>query len=382
VQTDNTTTFTQKTFPCPQCGASMIFTAKNATLTCEYCGSTTRFKPPTLPIYEHDLDAALEKIEKRPRYDLKVPHQIKCPVCAAKFERKPNIRSTRCPYCDAPIVTNLDIFMPLAPESLLPFRIGEKKAKEIFGKWVGSLWFAPSELSRYTRSDTHFEGIYLPYWTYDADTITRYQGQRGEIHLRPARHTVIDDKGRLHTIETMEEEIKWWPVSGEVRLHFDDILIGATRTLPRKLADSLGPWDLEHLVAYDEKYLSGFESETYSVALEDGFDYAKAYMEYRITEAVRRDIGGDRQEIDWMRIYHRNKTFKYILLPVWTAHFRYRDKTYRFAINARTGVIRGERPYSKMKIFLAILFALLLAATLFYFADTAESHPIIIQYFG
>jgi DNA-directed RNA polymerase subunit RPC12/RpoP len=363
--------FTQKTFPCKSCGASLIFCADESALKCSYCGSINYLYPPEIPIQEHSLDRALEKMEHLPRYDLKAPKSIKCPVCAATFSLKPNIRSTRCPYCDAPIVTNLDIFMPLAPESLLPFKINRKEAQKIFKKWVGSLWFAPSQLKQYTQSDSEFEGLYLPYWTYDADTLTRFQGYRGDTYyVRVQRRMVID--GREQIVEDMEPRIEWTPVRGEVSRHFDDILIGATKTLPRKLADSLQPWDLENLVPYDERYLSGFESETYSVALDEGFARAKSIMEYAIRESVRRKIGGDHQKISYMQIYHRDKTFKYILLPIWTAHFKHSGKTYRFAINARTGVIRGERPYSIVKIVLTVGAVLLALGTLFYLSENEQ----------
>ncbi len=364
--------FTQKTFPCKSCGASLLFSADDVALRCEYCGSVNYLYPPKVPIVEHDLDRAIEKIERLPRYDLKAPHEIKCPVCAATFSIEPNIRSMRCPYCDAPIVTNLDIFMPLAPEALLPFKINRKEAKEIFRKWVGSLWFAPSGLRKYTRADTDFSGIYLPYWTYDADTLTHFRGYRGDTYyVRVQRRVFID--GRERIVEEMEPRIEWTPVSGEVENRFDDILIGATKTLPRRLADSLQPWDLENLVPYDDRYLSGFESETYSVALDEGFARAKEIMSYEIRQSVRRRIGGDHQKISYMQIYHRDKTFKYILLPVWTAHYEHGGKTYRFAINARTGVIRGERPYSVVKIVFAVLAALLLLGTLFYFAENEDA---------
>ena len=364
--------FTQKTFPCKQCGASLVFSADDTALKCEYCGAINYLYPPDLPIEEHNLDRTLAQIADAPRYDLKAPKTIKCPVCAATFSLDPHIRSTRCPYCDAPIVTNLDIFMPLAPESLLPFKIDQKHAKAIFDRWVGSLWFAPGALRKYSRADTRFDGIYLPYWTYDADTTTRFQGYRGDTYYeRVPRRVYID--GRETIVEEMEPRIEWRPVQGEVARHFDDILVGATKTLPRKLADALQPWDLENLVPYDERYLSGFESETYSVALDEGFDYAKRYMEFVLREDVRRRIGGDHQKISYMQIYHERKSFKYILLPVWTAHFRYRDKEYRFAINARTGVIRGERPYSWVKIILAVAALLLILATLFYLDQNGDT---------
>jgi len=356
--------FTEKTFPCKQCGAALIFCADLEALKCEYCGFVNKIPRPHRPIVEHDLNHAIARIEKSSKLSPDRPIDVKCPKCGGTFEMPLKIRSTRCPYCDTPIVTNMDIFMPLAPESLLPFSLNQKEAKAAFRKWVGSLWLAPSALSKYTDTSAKFEGIYLPSWTYDSHTTSRFRGLRGDTYYeRVIRTRYID--GRYIEVEEMEPRIEWTPVSGMTERSFDDVLIGASDTIPRTLIESLKPWDLEHLIPFDEKYLSGFESETYQIALDEGMEYARNYMEYVIREDVRRKIGGDRQQITELRIYYDHTTFKYILLPVWTATFGYRGKTYRFAINARTGEVAGERPYSGWKIFFLVLFILLVLGTFF-----------------
>jgi len=42
-------------------------------------------------------------------------------------------------------------------------------------------------------------------------------------------------------------------------------------------------------------------------------------------------------------------------LPLWISAYRYSDKPYRFTINARTGEVHGERPYSAIKIILLVV---------------------------
>ncbi len=363
--------FTQKSFPCSQCGANLVFCADEDALKCSYCGYINKITPPPIPIEEYDFNDTVAKIESNAKLFVDKDHTINCPSCGAGFELKAHVRSTRCPYCHNPVVTNLDIFMPLAPESLLPFDINQKDAKVIFKKWVGSLWFAPNELKKFTKTEHNFQGIYLPYWTYDSQTTNHYKGQRGDIYYEK-RYRRVYIEGRERTIEESVAKIRWTPVRGTVRRYFDDVLIGATLSIPRKLADSLEPWDLENLEVYDEKFLSGFDSEVYQVSLDTGFEYAKQQMEYIIREAVRYQIGGDQQQITSLRIYHENTTFKYILLPIWTAHFKYKKKDYRFAINARTGVIKGERPYSKLKIFLLIFAILVIVGGFLYFADLEQ----------
>lgn len=166
-----------------------------------------------------------------------------------------------------------------------------------------------------------------------------------------------------------EPKIRWTPVRGHVRRFFDDVLVGASKSLPRKILDALQPWDLEQLVPYDENYLSGFRSEYYQVDLDEGFDHARQVMDSVIYRDITLDIGGDHQRIHQVRTLHSGTTYKHCLLPVWSAAFRYRNKSYRFVINGRTGEVQGERPYSWWKIGFATLAALLLAAGLYYYLD-------------
>ena len=114
-------------------------------------------------------------------------------------------------------------------------------------------------------------------------------------------------------------------------------------------------------MSYKDEYLSGFRAESYHVDLAEGFDQARQIMDAGIRTLVRRDIGGDEQRISSVRTQHDNVTFKHVLLPIWISAYRYKNKTYRFLINARTGEVQGERPWSWAKI--VLLVAGLLAAT-------------------
>ena len=120
------------------------------------------------------------------------------------------------------------------------------------------------------------------------------------------------------------------------------------------------------MVPYSPEYLAGFQAEGYSVDLEQGFVEAREKMDRVIARDVRFDIGGDRQRIHSIDTTLRDITFKHILLPVWMAAYKYRGKSYRFVINARTGQVQGERPYSAWKIAFAALIGLAIAAGIGY----------------
>ena len=187
----------------------------------------------------------------------------------------------------------------------------------------------------------------------------------GDAYQVPQTYQVIEN-GRRVTRTRMVTKIRWTPVSGRVSRHFDDVLVLASNSLPRQVTQRLEPWDLANLVPYQEEYLSGYRSEVYQIDLEPGFEHARKIMDRVIRSDVNRDIGGDQQRIQNMDTRHRGISFKHVLLPVWLATFRYREKPYRFVINARTGEVQGERPYSAWKIALAVLIGTALAGALVY----------------
>ena len=58
-----------------------------------------------------------------------------------------------------------------------------------------------------------------------------------------------------------------------------------------------------------------------------------------------------------------------LLLPVWLLTYRFGNKPFQVAVNATTGEVVGERPWSAVKIFFAVVFALILLVIVFTLAE-------------
>jgi hypothetical protein len=140
------------------------------------------------------------------------------------------------------------------------------------------------------------------------------------------------------------------------------VLIAATKAVKEARLNALEPWDLESLCPYEPAYLAGFKAQRYQVELPEGFEKAKEVMAEAIEEDVTRDIGGDEQRISSVDTRHSNVMFRHLLLPVWMGAYKFQGKVYQVAVNARTGEVQGERPYSVWKI--ALLVAAILVAIL------------------
>ncbi len=344
-------------FPCQQCGAALVYSPGERLLICPHCGHENQIEEDPQPITEYDFHQALEIIAKTP--DQKPPPQIQCTACGASFQFKESLHAGHCPFCDSPVIIEPEALRPISPKSLLPFKIGQKEARQYFRHWLKSLWFAPSSLKKFAREEGQLAGLYLPFWTYDSHTKTTYSGARGIIYYETREITVIENGRPVRRLQQVQK-IRWYPVSGMVSRFFDDVLIGASRTLPRQILDRISPWDLENLVPFDPRYLSGFESEVYQVQLDEGFDQARRIMDQIIDQDIRFDIGGDLQQIHHKRTRHSHTTYKHCLLPVWIAAYHYRGRRYRVIINARSGRVAGGRPYSVWKIVATVVFMLTL----------------------
>ena len=320
-------------------------------LLCPNCGNTEAIDTAHKrleAIRERDYHAALNRLMDQS--EMETTRVVTCPNCAAQTEFAEHEQAKRCPFCDTAVVTDTGTHRHIKPTAVIPFELEESQARVAMTKWLGSLWFAPSGLMEYARKGRRMNGIYVPYWTYDADTRTAYTGQRG-THYYETKTVMRDGKRE----QVRVRKTRWRRVSGRVKRWFDDVLILASKSLPKKYTDALEPWDLSGLAAYTPEYLAGFRAEGYQVELTTGFDEAREIMDRQIRQDIRHDIGGDEQRIGTVDTQLDDITFKHILLPIWLAAYKYNGKTFRFVVNAQTGKVKGERPYSAWKIAIAVI---------------------------
>lgn len=365
-------------FACPQCGADMRFApggdgAGGAGMVCDHCGHAEAIAVAPgaqRAIAEMDFRRAIEA--RLPEAEIETGRYSSCPNCGAEVAFDPAIHATLCPFCATPVVADTGASRHVKPAALAPFVLTEAAARAAMTGWLGALWFAPSGLRDYARKGRAMQGVYVPFWTYDADTASTYQGRRGTIHHEARRVQVRDAQGRMRSDLRQVATIRWAPASGRVARFFDDVLVLASRSLPERHTTALQPWDLTALRPYRPEYLAGFRAEGYTVTLQDGMAEARARMDRMIERDVRFDIGGDRQEIERIETRLGDVTFKHILLPVWLAAYRYRGKSYRFIVNGQTGRVQGERPWSAVKIALAVILGAILTAAALYLAQTMQ----------
>ena len=349
-------------FPCEQCGADLRFAPGVTELVCPQCGHQQSIRADTSiedATREQDFNQMLAKLESAaPMEETRV---TSCPNCGAQIEFQPDIHATECPFCAAPVVADTGTHRHIKPAALVPFGFDENTARKAMTDWLGRLWFAPNGLQDYARKGRPLNGIYVPYWTYDADTKSSYTGQKG-VHYYETQRITVNGKSETRQVQ----KTRWYPASGRVARFFDDVLVLGSTSLPKQYTDGLAPWNLTDLHAYAPQYLAGFRAEGYQVQLDQGFVEARQIMDNVILSDVRQDIGGDVQRVNNVDTDVNDVTFKHILLPVWLAAYKYRDRTFRFVVNGQTGKVQGERPYSAWKITFAVIVGAIVAGAIGY----------------
>ena len=348
-------------FPCRGCGAETRFDPERGGLACPFCGAATPLtKAAGFAAAEHDLDDAAEadaaesgKPPPLPSAD-NAPAKRGCPQCGAQFAPPAGERTVRCPFCGSQFVKALEQAAHLdKPESLIPLAVGPKKAKELFTDWLATGWFHPSALKREGKLG-ELSGFYLPVWTFDAQTRTRYTAEHG----RRVSETYFAEENGQQVTRT-RTHMEWTPVSGSREDFFDDVLVPAAHEELQNFLERAGDFDLQNgLTPYRQEYLAGWGALDPALDRKAGWQEAAEKMKTTVEERCTEDVGGDgcrnlNAQIDWS-----DEKYKLTLLPYWLCAYQWREKPYRFVINGQTGKIAGDKPLSVVKIVFAVLLAL------------------------
>lgn len=355
-------------YPCPACGADLLYEPKDGFLSCPYCGNKEAIPTSAEQVEERSFEQYLlirpEQMEQLAANAL----EVQCQSCGATVTFTPPEVARQCGFCGVQIVNQAKSADPiLAPEGVLPFRITHQEANAGLRQWLQSRWFAPKALKNFARPDA-IHGVYLPFWTYDTNTTSYYTGERGEHYYVSETYYTTDSQGNQVMNTRPVRHTRWYSASGTVTRWFDDILVPATVSLAGNRLEALEPWDLAELVAYDPAFLSGFKAQRYQVDLAQGFERVKQVTAGVIQGDVRQDIGGDEQRIHNVSTHYSGITFKHLLLPVYAGAYSFNKKVYQIVVNGRTGEIQGDRPYSFWKIALfvtALLLIVLIIALVF-----------------
>ena len=357
------------TFSCPGCGGRALFDPESQNLKCPYCSSETSIQKIMEQPQEYDIDDAPTTHQKDWGVNVRV---IRCQGCGAETVLETQTTADLCAFCGSPHVLDDQSEAGIAPESLIPFQITKDQAVSSFRKWLKKRWFAPSKAKKMATLGK-IAGVYLPHWTYDANTTSVYYGQEGHHYYVTVPVTVTKD-GKQVTEMRQERRTRWSNTSGIVSNDFDDVLVAGSQRLEENLLSRVRPYDLQKLCRYQAGFISGFISEKPSISLKDGWTVARQEIDRVMEDLARDDIlrHADEARVSSLRSEHKNVRYKLTLLPMWLSSFTFKEKAYHVLINGQTGKAGGQAPVSPLRVLIAVLIGLGLIGILYLLFASGE----------
>jgi len=350
------TTARQK-FACPSCGGESQWNPAKSALVCPYCGTVS---PAQLPeggeIEEHDLVTALRSIPDEDRGWAAEKTSVRCQSCQAISVFDPARVAQRCDFCgSSSLIPYEQIKAPIRPESLLEFKIPEARVRELIRAWYGTRWFAPDKLKSGALTDT-VRGIYLPYWTFDAQGHADWTAMAGYYYYETESYQDSDGETRTREVR----RIRWEPAAGSVDHFFDDELVPASKGVDEQLLRKIEPFPTKtDLKPYDPGFLSGWVVEQYQIDLIASAGRSRELMDGEMRALCASEVPGDTQRDLEVVTDYTGQTFKHILTPIWLLTYTYGASSYQVVINGYTGSVAGRHPLSWIKIALAVLAVLI-----------------------
>ncbi len=302
-------------FECPSCGGAAEWSAARQALVCPFCGTVSPMQPPTdgSSVREYDLAEALRNIPQSERGWDTATRSVKCQSCQAISVFKPERVAQNCDFCGSPALVPYDeIKAPIRPESVLPFQLAESAVRDRVHAWYRSRWFAPNEFKRRAFTDT-LHGVYLPYWTFDAQVAAEWTAEAGYHYYTTESYT--DSNGREQTRQV--QQTRWEYASGALAHFFDDELVAASRGVPENLLGKIEPFPTKELAPYDAGYVSGWVVEQYQIDLVAAAAKSRETMDAKLRRMCAEQIPGDTYRNLAVQADYSAQTFKHILVPVW-----------------------------------------------------------------
>ncbi len=324
---------------CSSCGGHLYFSPEYQALKCESCGGLEKIE------YNHDnkkhefvIDEKLKQEHKQFAEENKV---FKCSSCGANVVLNKLDVATHCPYCDSSITIAKDVEIGLRPDSIIPFKFGLEKAAQLYKEGLKKKRFLPNVFKKKPPMD-EIKGIYVPCFSFDANSHTVYRGRLGRNHT-----STVNGRTTTHTT--------YFSISGVRDFQHHDILVETSSHIDQKTFNGIKPYNLKELVVYNDCFIRGYSLEHYDQALENCKKVANSIMEQTIRSQILSSYTYSVVESYSQDVEFSQEKYSYYIVPTYSVKYKYKGKDYITYMNGQTGKVGGGLPKSAIKITLFVL---------------------------
>ena len=322
-------------YKCPCCDAGLIFEADTQKLSCEYCGNT--FDLEAIEVYNapNNTQESFDWSEREASgwTDDEQNHlqSFQCPSCGGEIMTDDTPAATFCPYCENPAIIPGRVAGGSKPDAVIPFKTTKKDAQAAFSKLCKGKPLLPKDFINQQRLE-RISGMYVPFWLYNCagDQDGRYRATR--VHFwSDSRYNY--------------KRTDYYLLTRAAKADFVGIPMDGSTKMEDTIMESIEPFDYTQMVDFETAYLTGYLADKYDVEHTSGEERIRQRVSNTLDGQIRASMIGYATTIPMHKQLHiAHSKAKYVLLPVWMLHSRYKDKTYVFAMNGQSGKMTGTFP--------------------------------------
>ncbi|MCR4651156.1 MAG: hypothetical protein K5662_05320 [Lachnospiraceae bacterium] len=254
-----------------------------------------------------------------------------CSSCGGQFMTIGTTVSTRCPYCNQPVVLKDRIAQEELPSRIIPFKLTKDQAYKKLKKSFKHSAYIPQEIKHFTID--HMQGVYLPFFHYLAD----WDMDNAYLGTKPSK--VIPGKDVAYR--------EHW----RKRIKFNKLFIYAASKLDWSNVHQLPPFDLDEIRPFHPAYLAGYVADVKTTGIDQMAYEARltALWTFMRFMDLLPEIEMKDPVLESSVNVVKDERLSYILVPAWIISFKYQGKMYPMMVNGQTGKVVGTLPWNKRK---------------------------------
>lgn len=336
-----------KSFKCLNCGAPIVFSPINNNWECKYCYSsfTQKQLEDAFKIDQQEAENLeqqnVSREERRRNIDETNDQEeiyenldiFQCESCGAELIGDDNLAATFCRYCKSPNIIKSRLVGAFKPDFVVPFKITQDKAKDLYKSWIKKKLFAP-KLFKEDEEIDKVSGIYAPFRLFDCDGTGQISGD-----------ATIVRTWRSGDYEYTETKFYAFERAGNAL--YQKIPVDASSRLDDTFMEMIEPYNYNEMIDFSMGYLSGFFAEKYDVELESCQNVVQQRAKDFLTSRLERTVTGYSTVSVKSASFHTKRLDDYYaLMPIYLLVNKYKDKNHTFIINGQTGKVVGDTPFS------------------------------------
>lgn len=338
---------TTLTYQCPNCSAGLKFDPEKGKLCCEFCQSEFTEEELAATETARAAEEAASRAAEEAAEAMEHPDEeysallcsYSCSSCGAEVVADQNTAVTFCPYCHNPILLGGRLAGQMKPHKVIPFAFDKKEAEKRFLAFAKKKWFVPRGFTAPDQVEK-MTGIYYPFWVTDADTDASMTARATRKRSWRAGDYLYTETSNFH-IERRGD------------IHFEDIVTPALKEEDREMLNGILPYPSDSLQPFTMPCLSGFIAKKRDIEIEAVRNAVKNRMMDYSGQLLRGTIHGYTTVLPGTpRLLVKEMHWDYTLMPIYLLNYRYKNKTYTYALNGYTGKVYGKLPLSLGKLFL------------------------------